>query len=206
MSNPGHWDRVYEQKAVDAVSWFRPSLDQSMAWIDRLGPARLSHIVDAGGGASTLVDDLLRRGFTRLTVIDLSEVALARSQERLGESAVDVDWVVGDVTAPLLPPGSVDLWHDRAVFHFLTEPSDQQAYARQLRAALRPGGHAILATFAPEGPERCSGLPVQRHTPQSIAEILGHGFVLLDSTTELHHTPWGSPQAFTYALFERVAD
>ncbi|TVQ86647.1 MAG: class I SAM-dependent methyltransferase [Deltaproteobacteria bacterium] len=206
MGDETHWEGVYQQRATDAVSWYRPHLEQSLAWIQEVAPSTQTHVVDAGGGASTLVDDLLALGFEALTVIDLSTTALQRSQERLADSAQKVDWIAGDVTQPLLEPDSVDLWHDRAVFHFLTEPSDRVHYARQVRAALRPGGHAIVATFAPDGPEKCSGLTVQRYTPQGIADALGAGFTLLQGTTEVHQTPWGSPQAFSYALLRRIAE
>ena len=204
MGDPTHWESVYQKKATDAVSWYRPHLEQSVAWIRQVAPSNDARLVDAGGGASTLVDDLLALGLGRITVIDLSATALQRSQARLGDRAKQVRWLAGDVTQPLLDPGSVDLWHDRAVFHFLTDPGDRAAYVEQLRAALRPGGHAILATFGPDGPEKCSGLPVQRYSPQGIADALGMGFTLVQTTTEVHQTPWGSPQAFSYALLRRT--
>jgi SAM-dependent methyltransferase len=204
MSRQEHWEAVYAAKEPSQVSWFRPHLDRSVAWIEGLGLDSGAHIVDVGAGASTLVDDLLARGFVRISALDLSAQALARSQARLGEEAADrVRWIVGDATEALLEADSVDLWHDRAVFHFLTEEAQRAAYVAQLARALRVGGVVILATFAPDGPERCSGLPVARHSVASLREALGPAFVLLDEAREVHETPWGSPQVFTYAMFRR---
>lgn len=200
MSDETHWERIYQERGVDEVSWYRPHLDTSLHWIEALELPLEAAIVDAGGGASTLVDDLLERGFTDLTVIDLSRAALARSQTRLGERADEVRWLQGDVTEPLLAPDSVDLWHDRAVLHFLTEPAQLAAYVEQVRRCLRPGGHAMIATFACDGPEKCSGLEVTRRDPPQIAEALGSDFALVEQARHTHHTPWGSAQRFAHAL------
>lgn len=206
MSRQDHWDTVYASKDPAAVSWYRPQLEQSLRWIDGCALDPSAHLVDIGGGASTLVDDLLQRGFERLAVLDLSARALERSQARLGARAEAVRWIVGDATARWFDDASVDLWHDRAVFHFLTAPEDRDAYLEQVRRVVRTGGYALLATFAPDGPERCSGLPVVRYAPDALAAALGAGFTLLDSAHEVHQTPWGSAQSFTYALCQRSSD
>ena len=199
-----HWDAVYRSKAPDSVSWYRPRLEQSLAWIEACGLGSDAHIVDVGGGASTLVDDLVERGFERLSVVDLSKEALAHSRARLGDAAEAVQWVVGDATTRLFEEASIDLWHDRAVFHFLTDETRRDAYVEELRASLRSGGFAIIATFGPTGPERCSGLPVTRYASADIAAALGEGFELIDQADDEHVTPWGAPQDFSYALLRRV--
>jgi SAM-dependent methyltransferase len=158
--------------------------------------------VDVGAGASTLVDRLLDRGFERLTVVDVSESALRATRTRLGPRAERVRWVAADVRGLILPR-PVDLWHDRAVFHFLIAAVDQAAYLSSLLRALRPGGHVVLATFGPQGPERCSGLPVERYDAEGLARRLGDGFELIRSLERLHTTPAGAVQQFTYALFRR---
>jgi SAM-dependent methyltransferase len=212
MSNREHWDRIYADKTAEQLSWYRPRLEQSLAWIDRSDLAADARIVDVGGGASTLVDDLLARGFTRVSVVDLSARALERARERLGERAQEVRWVVGDVTtamfdratsSPVFEDGSVDLWHDRAVFHFLVDADARVAYVERVTRALRPGGLVILASFAQAGPDRCSGLPVVRYDAAELATALGPGFELVDHAEELHHTPSGAAQAFAYVLCRR---
>lgn len=200
MSIREHWDEVYRTKAPDEVSWYRPRLDRSLEWIDRMGLEKSAHIVDVGGGASTLVDDLLARDFERLSVADISVYALEHSRKRLGDDAKRVRWIVGDVTIRLFDDDGVDLWHDRAVLHFLTDAARRDAYVEALQRALRPGGHAIIATFGPRGPDRCSGLPVIRYSSSEIAAVLGPRFELVDAADEAHVTPWGSVQAFAYAL------
>lgn len=195
------WDDVYRSKAPDAVSWYAPRLERSLAWIEGCGLPPDAHLVDVGGGASTLVDDLLERGFTRISVADIAAQALEHTRARLGADAARVDWVIGDATTPLFDAESVDLWHDRAVFHFLTDPARRAAYVAALLHALRPGGFALLSTFGPDGPERCSGLPVARYAAADIAAVLGARFELIDQAEELHQTPWGAPQAFTCTLF-----
>lgn len=206
MSTREHWDDVYRSKSPDSVSWYRPRLEQSLTWIDACGLDPRAHVVDIGGGASTLVDDLLVRGFERVSVADISAEALAQSQARLGDAARSVRWVVGDATTLLFDDDSVDLWHDRAVFHFLSEPSRRDAYIEALRRCVRPGGFAIIATFGPNGPERCSGLPVTRYASSEIAAALGSGFELVDQADEEHTTPAGASQAFAYALCRRSAE
>ncbi len=206
MGKQEHWQSVYTEKETTAVSWYREHLEQSIALIERCSLADSAAIVDVGGGASTLVDDLLERGFTNVTVLDLAAAAFEKVRQRLGERADDVRWVVGDVTEPLLAADSVDLWHDRAVFHFMTEPAQRTAYLEQVRRVVRVGGYVLLGTFALDGPEKCSGFPVARYSPDGLfAQLdgLGVGFVKVAEAREVHETPWGSEQAFSYVLARR---
>lgn len=203
MSTREHWDEVYRSRSPDSVSWYRSHLERSLAWIDGCGLAPHAHVVDVGGGASTLVDDLLARGFERVSVVDLSGEGIAHSRARLGDAARGVRWIVGDATTTLFDEGSVDLWHDRAVFHFLTDTARRDAYLDTLRRCVRPGGFALIATFGPNGPERCSGLPVVRYASADIAAALGEGFELVAQADEEHTTPRGATQAFAYALCRR---
>lgn len=197
-----HWEALYRRQVPTAVSWYQDSPTLSLAMIERTGIARDARIVDVGGGAATLVDRLLERGFANVSVLDIAPAALAAAQARLGERAHRVEWIVADVTAwrPLKPYA---LWHDRAMFHFLVEDSDRRAYGAALRAALAPGGHVILATFALDGPERCSGLPVMRYGADGLADALGADFRLIESAPETHVTPAGVEQRFLYARFTR---
>jgi 2-polyprenyl-3-methyl-5-hydroxy-6-metoxy-1,4-benzoquinol methylase len=197
-----HWDALYRRQAPTRVSWYQDSPTLSLALIERTGIARAARLVDVGGGASVLVDRLLERGFANVSVLDVASAALAAAKARLGERAQRVEWVVADVTA-WRPPGLYDLWHDRAVFHFLVEESDRRAYVATLRAALAPGGHVIIATFALDGPERCSGLPVMRYSADGLAGELGADFRLIESAPETHVTPAGVEQRFLYARFTR---
>ncbi|MCQ4166084.1 class I SAM-dependent methyltransferase [Tahibacter harae] len=203
-SPPEHWENVYRSKPRDTVSWFRPHLECSLDWIQAALPDRRARLIDVGGGASTLPDDLLAQGYENLTVLDLSEAALAVSRQRLGAAAARVSWRQGDIGEVMLEPHSIDLWHDRAVFHFFTDDTGRQAYLRQLARALKPGGHLILATFAPDGPARCSGLPVQRYDAPALQQLLGADYLLQRHTVEAHETPGGSVQPFTYCLFQRA--
>ena len=200
-----HWETVYRTKAPDAVSWYRPHLDTSLALIERAAPDRGAAVVDVGGGASTLVDDLLARGYRDLSVLDISAAALNVAHERLGEAADKVTWLAGDLLDAPLPRARYDLWHDRAVFHFLTEAEQRAHYLRQLTHALKPGGHAVLATFGPQGPVKCSGLDTVRYDAEGLVRVLGDGFTLVDSTLEFHATPFGTIQPFLYALFRRTS-
>jgi trans-aconitate methyltransferase len=178
----------------------RPAV--SLELIDRAGLGPRARVVDIGAGASRLVDCLLERGYRDITVLDLSAAALAQSRARVGD-ADGVTWVVADVLT-WQPAGPYDLWHDRAAFHFLTEADDRRAYVATLRKALRPGGHAVIGTFAPDGPERCSGLPVMRHDADSLQRELGSGFAVVDALRHEHRTPAGNPQMFQFALFRRT--
>ena len=200
MEPAKHWQAVYTEKNARDVSWYRPRLDRSLALIDALGLSAAARILDAGGGASSLVDDLLARGLERPTVVDLAAAALEVSKARLGERASEVTWIVGDVTTRLVAASSLDLWHDRAVFHFLTDPAPRASYVERMTEALRAGGHAVIATFALDGPERCSGLPVARYDADGIARALGPGFEKIAEAREVHETPKGGQQAFTYCV------
>lgn len=203
MSNRAHWNHVYQSKAPDAVSWYRPHLDTSLALLDDLALPTDAHIADVGGGASTFVDDLLARGFHHISVLDLSEHALKHSQQRLGDRAASVRWIAGDATTTHFEREGVDLWHDRAVFHFLTDPHDRTNYLDALHHSVRPGGYVILATFGPEGPDKCSGLPVQKYSAEALLKQLGPAFEGVGATDDLHTTPWESTQAFTYLVARR---
>ena len=204
MTGKQHWETVYRTKAADAVSWYRPHLDTSLALIERAAPDRNAAVLDVGGGASTLVDDLLARGYRDLSVLDISAAALNVARERLGEAADKVTWLAANLLDAPLPQARYDLWHDRAVFHFLTEAEQRAHYLRQLTHALKPGGHAVLATFGPQGPLKCSGLDTVRYDAGELARALGDGFTLVDSALEAHATPFGATQQFLYALFQRT--
>ena len=199
-----HWETVYTTKGENEVSWFQENPAPSLELIDLARPAPQSAIVDIGGGASRLVDSLLARGFSRLTVLDISQAALDTAKARLGARAGEVEWIVADVTK-WQPAHTFDICHDRAAFHFLTDPADRSAYVARLRQAVRPGGHVIIGTFAIDGPEKCSGLPVNRYDAASLAEELGEGFELVDSLKQDHVTPWNSTQRFQFCIFRRTS-
>jgi ubiquinone/menaquinone biosynthesis C-methylase UbiE len=204
MSRAEHWQGVYESKPADELTWYQPHLERSLAFIRSSKLTRDTHVVDVGGGASTLVDDLLDEGFTRLTVIDVADTALQATRDRLGPRADSVNWLVGDATGPLLPERSVDFWHDRAVFHFLTDEGDRTAYLTQLMRCVKPGGRVLIATFAPDGPEKCSGLAVVRYDADTILALLGGDFEKLGEANEAHVTPWGGTQTFSYGFYRRI--
>ena len=195
-----HWDTVYRTKEPDAVSWYRPHLERSLALIKRAAPDPSASIIDIGGGESTLVDDLLAGGYRAITVLDISPAAIEVSKRRLGELAQHVSWLPADITKTKLPAERYDVWHDRAVFHFLTRPELRDAYVRQVRRSMKPGGHVIVATFGPEGPEKCSGLDVVRYDAESLHGEFGSRFRLVDHATELHQTPFGTTQQFLYCF------
>ena len=200
MDPKEHWERLYRVVAPTEVGWYQAEARLSLDLIGRVAPDRTTPVIDVGGGASTLVDGLLDAGYEAVTVLDLAPAALALARRRLGEGARRVRWLAADVRDVRLPPAAYGLWHDRAVFHFLTEPEDRAGYVAQTRHAVRPGGHVIVASFSPEGPSRCSGLDVVRYSPQSMHAEFGRGFRLLDSVRENHHTPSGMVQAFVYCL------
>jgi SAM-dependent methyltransferase len=202
-SRSAHWEAVYATKGENEVSWFQESPAPSLELIELAQLTPESAIVDIGGGASRLVDGLLARGFRNVTVLDLSESALAAARARLGDRADHVRWVVADVTA-WEPSQAYDLWHDRAAFHFLTDAAARSAYVDRLKQALKPAGHVIIGTFALDGPERCSGLPVTRHDAVSLAAALGGEFELIDTRPHQHITPWGSTQQFQFSSFRRA--
>lgn len=189
MNTRTHWESVYGSKAPDVVSWYRPHLEVSLDLIERCAPGRSASIIDVGAGESTLVDDLISRGYRELTVLDVSETAIEETKKRLGRAAEHVHCVVGDVTEIALPPQSFDVWHDRAVFHFLVDPAQRQAYVRSMLNAVRPGGHVIVSTFGLEGPTKCSGLDVMRYDAEALHGEFGKRFRIEGSSKELHRTP-----------------
>ncbi len=197
-----HWQTVYETKNPNAVSWYQADPALSLALIDDLHLAPDAAIVDVGAGASVLADRLLDRGFTDLTLVDVADAALAHTRDRLGARAADVKFVTSDVTQLDLGR-TLDLWHDRAVLHFLTDAEERARYKAVLDAHLKPGGHAIIATFAVGGPDKCSGLPVRQYDAARLMDLLGEGFELVDEHREEHTTPWGSTQAFACFLVRK---
>jgi ubiquinone/menaquinone biosynthesis C-methylase UbiE len=203
MAGKAHWEDVYTQKRPDEVSWFLETATQSLDLINAIAPQPSDAIIDVGGGASRLVDALLAAGFSDLSILDLSAAALKAAQDRLGDKASRVQWIEADITQIELAPARYDIWHDRAVFHFMTTKEQRAAYKRNLTNALRPSGHVIIATFAENGPEKCSGLPVQRYSVEALSAELGPDFTLIKSCREAHRTPWGSVQEFIYCLFKR---
>jgi SAM-dependent methyltransferase len=205
MSDQGrqaHWQGVYTTKGEKEVSWYQDNPAPSLELIALAGVAKQASIVDVGGGASRLVDHLLAQDFERLTVLDLSAAALDAAKARLGEKAKKVRWEVADITK-WNPPQAYDLWHDRAAFHFLTDAADQSAYVERVRKAIGPGGHVIIGTFALDGPERCSGLPIVRYDSASLSALLGPQFSLIDARRHDHLTPWGAVQRFHFSTFRR---
>ena len=200
MDPKAHWERVYQTKSPTAVSWYQPEARLSLDLIGRVAPDLTTPIIDVGGGASTLVDGLLNAGYHDLTVLDLAGSALAAAESRLGASANRVRWIEGNVLTAPLPANHYGVWHDRAVFHFLTDPADRARYVEQCHRAVRARGHVIVASFAPDGPQRCSGLDVVRYTPGSMHAEFGDRFTLQDSAREQHETPSGTIQSFVYCL------
>jgi hypothetical protein len=200
-----HWDQVYTEKAPSEVSWFQSEPRASLAVLDRFAVPVSSPFIDIGGGASNLIDALLARGWADVTVVDIAAPALAAAKARLGEAAASVQWEVADITR-WQPSRRYGVWHDRAVFHFLTEPAQQAAYRDALLSGTAPDALVIIATFAPDGPEKCSGLTVQRHDAASLAAALGSEFTLLDDWREEHLTPWGLAQKFIWCVFRRNSD
>lgn len=198
-----HWENIYRTKGERDVSWFEESPAISIDLIHAADAKADASIIDIGGGTSRLVDALLDEGFEAVTVLDLSNEALATSKRRLGARSAKVQWVVADVTT-WEPSQTYDVWHDRATFHFLTDASDRAAYAARVSKAVRPGGHLIIGTFALDGPERCSGLPIVRHDAASLGQILGPSFELVESRNHVHTTPTGSIQRFQFSHFRRL--
>lgn len=197
-----HWNTVYRTKPADSVSWFEPVPQMSLGLIRRAAIAPDGAIIDIGGGASSLPDSLLAAGQTDISVLDVSESALAKSRDRLGDAAARIQWIVADITA-WQPTRRYELWHDRAVFHFLVGDKDREAYLAALHSGTRAGSQVVIATFALDGPERCSGLPVQRYSSQSLADTLGDDFSLLEAGQEEHLTPGGAIQRFQFSRFAR---
>jgi 2-polyprenyl-3-methyl-5-hydroxy-6-metoxy-1,4-benzoquinol methylase len=198
MQSKEHWEKVYSTKTTDAVSWFQEHAEESLKLIRGTGVPYSAAIIDVGGGASTLIDDLLANGYSTLTVLDLSAAALSAAKLRLGAKAAKVQWLEANVTNAALPVHSFDVWHDRAVFHFLTTPIERQAYVEAVLRSVKPGGHVIVATFDENGPTQCSGLPVMRYNANSLHAEFGSSFNLLQHAKEEHHTPFGTVQKFIY--------
>ena len=200
MNRKAHWETLYRTTPHDQASWFQRAFSTSLALIRSIAPDPASRIIDIGGGPSTLVDGLLAAGYGAVTVLDVSPTALAAVATRLGSTRTRVSWIEADVLEADLPSAAFDVWHDRAVFHFLVEPAERARYAEQARRAVKPGGHVIVASFAPDGPTRCSGLPVVRYAPGALRDALGAGFILIESIREEQVTPSGTTQAFVYCL------
>jgi 2-polyprenyl-3-methyl-5-hydroxy-6-metoxy-1,4-benzoquinol methylase len=204
MNPQAHWEKVYSTKKPTETSWFRPHLETSTRWIEHVAPDRSASILDAGGGESTLVDDLLTLGYRNLTVLDISQAAIDHAQQRLGPASHHVTWLAQDITQTRLPSETYGVWHDRAVFHFLTQREQRAAYIQQAASAVEPGGHILIGTFGLEGPEKCSGLDVMRYDAETLHAEFGPRFQPLESFHELHETPFGTTQQFLYCTFLRT--
>jgi ubiquinone/menaquinone biosynthesis C-methylase UbiE len=194
---------VYATRQAEKLGWYKPRLDTSLAWLEALDVGKRASIIDIGGGASTLVDDLVDDGYESITVLDISDTALGISRKRLGHQSDLVMWLSGDITEYRLPPEQFDIWHDRAVLHFLVDGADRDAYLANLRRTLRPGGHAIIGLFSVEAPPKCSGLPVHRYEPGQLADALGEDFELQQHHKETHVTPGGVEQVYVYCQFRK---
>jgi len=203
MSSKAHWQQVYTSKAATEVSWFQAHAENPLRLIRESGIARTDAIIDIGGGASTLVDDLLVDGYRRISVLDLSAAALFVAQNRLGDRADEVSWIEADITRSELPANGFDLWHDRAAFHFLIEDEDRRRYVSTVLHAVKPGGHVIIATFAEDGPLKCSGLPVKRYDAAQLQAEFGEAFMLMQHGRESHRTPFDTIQQFTWCYFRK---
>jgi SAM-dependent methyltransferase len=198
MDSQAHWNKIYAERAANAVSWYRPHLEKSLSLIEEMAPGHSASIIDVGGGESTLVDDLLARGYEKITVLDISQTVVDANRERMGPFAERVHWIVSDITKVELEAGAYDLWHDRAVFHFLTNSRDREAYVQQVSRSVPQGGHVIVRTFGPAGPMKCSGLDVVRYDADSLHREFGRRFRMLGHSKELHRTRFQSVQQFLY--------
>jgi 2-polyprenyl-3-methyl-5-hydroxy-6-metoxy-1,4-benzoquinol methylase len=200
MSVETHWEKIYREKAPEALSWYRPHLDISLSLLEKAAPLRTLSIIDVGGGESTLVDDLLARGYENVSVLDVSQTAIEVTKKRLGIASDLVHWITADVADFEFALNTYDVWHDRAVFHFLTATTKRRAYVRQVARSVKPGGHVLVGTFGPEGPKKCSGLDVVRYDANALHAEFGARFRLLETAKELHNTPFGTTQQFLYCL------
>ncbi|MFN8007504.1 MAG: class I SAM-dependent methyltransferase [Terriglobia bacterium] len=200
-----HWDSIYSTKESTQVSWYQEHPVLSLHLIEHTGVDKEHQIIDVGGGTSTLVDDLLASGFNHITVLDISATALAMARQRLGIQADKVSWIEADITKASLPHQFFDLWHDRAVFHFLREPEERHRYIQAVQHSVKTGGHVIVATFATDGPARCSGLDIVRYSPESLHSEFGDDFRLVESTRETHTTPFGVEQKFIYCYCRKCS-
>jgi SAM-dependent methyltransferase len=205
MQTSDHWEKVYQNKPFDTVSWYAPHLGESLRLIQKLCPDPTASIIDVGGGESTLVDDLLQQRYLDVSVLDISLTAIDFTRQRLGQQAQQVNWHVGDITQYDFGEKRFDLWHDRAVFHFLTEPVARQAYVDLVKRTVKPGGHVLMATFGPDGPLKCSGLDVVRYDDQTLHHEFGAGFQLMGSEISEHNTPMGTRQQFLYCWCKAYA-
>ncbi|TAL31392.1 MAG: class I SAM-dependent methyltransferase [Alphaproteobacteria bacterium] len=203
MDKKSHWEDIYQRKGADKVSWHQEQPGLSLRMIADAGLERGAAIIDVGGGASRLIDSLIAQGYTNLTVLDISGRALEAAKERLGPLSQRVQWVESDI-ADFKPRQKFKFWHDRAVFHFLTDPQDRDRYLETMRRSLDAGSYAMIAAFAPDGPEKCSGLPVQRYSHESLQLALGPSYKELAHHSETHVTPAGGQQKFVYALFRKM--
>ena len=199
-----HWESIYQTKTPHQVSWYKPRLEKSIELIRGLGLSKEAQIIDIGAGASTLLDDLIAEGFRHITALDISSAALKFSKGRLGNKIECIGWIEADILRAELPSHHYDLWHDRALFHFLTEREDRLKYIRQLEVSLKPGGYLLMATFGPNGPPKCSGLPIVRYSSESLPQELGAPFQLQQHSTEVHTTPFDTTQEFLYCLFRKA--
>jgi SAM-dependent methyltransferase len=200
MTNQKHWDKVYGTKAPEDVSWYSPHLETSLKLIHQSSADKNAAIIDIGAGEATLVDDLLAEGYQDISVLDISQKAIDVARMRIGKPAEKVRWYCADITQATLPQHYFDIWHDRAVFHFLIEQAQRTHYIEQLSRSVKHGGHIIMSTFGPEGPEQCSGLDVMRYSPESLHHQFGKTFQLISSSTEIHQTPTGNAQQFLYCF------
>ena len=203
MNQKEHWEKVYQDKSPNEVSWYKPHLNLSLDLIVKFAASKDVKIIDVGGGASTLADDLLLEGYTHLIVLDISSEAIQKSKERLSERADKVTLIETDILRVDFPQNSFDLWHDRAAFHFLTKPDERKMYIKALAGSLKPGGFLIIASFSLEGPLKCSGLDVMRYSPETLSQELGNNFLFLESINEQHQTPSGALQKFIYCIFKK---
>ena len=204
MTRKTHWERIFAEKEPQDLTWYQETPTVTLRMLESAGATPASSLIDVGGGAARLVEHLVSRGYENLTVLDISSVALDRSRKQLGPSAKTVQWIAADVLEAELPQ-RYDIWHDRAVFHFLTDPDERRRYANKLYDALASGGHAIITTFAEDGPEKCSGLACARYSPETLhAELGTDRFRLLDSSRETHLTPRGQEQRFQCSLLQKV--
>ena len=204
MTKKTHWEEVYATKLSAETSWHQERAGLSLEFIERTGVGRSCQIVDIGGGASPLAGNLRELGFKNVTVLDISGKALRVAQDRLGADAPSVTWIEADITTASLPENHFEVWHDRAVFHFLVEAEDRRRYVETLKTALKPGGHVIVATFELEGPSRCSGLEIVRYSPESLHTELGNHFDLREIAYEIHETPFNTEQKFVYCHFVKI--
>lgn len=205
MTSRNHWNQIYGTKTSHEVSWYQPHLQISLELLQGLHLSKDAAIIDIGGGTSTFVDDLLDLGYTNITVLDLSQNAIHSAQSRLGERASLVHWLVADVTQVELEQEHFEFWHDRAVFHFLVEEEARAAYVNRALRALKPDAFIVVATFGPEGPEKCSGLPIVRYDADGIHQEFGEHFQKVGEQYEVHQTPWGSEQEFVYCYCRKHA-